>query len=1089
MKKFVLFFLVAILVTSVALAGNREKLSISSQISHDKTTGKIQVDKEKVKAKAAGLKPVAGSFENVKEVPLETQSVGGVSNIGSRQLIGSDSKNSGRKNKSYVPRLQDEPTLTVSPTSIDLIAEPGQTIVETITVTGTSLTDSVTVTLADNNGLYTIDKTSFSIAEAEAGATVTVTFSAPQSMGSFRAQVSFTCDSLSAKTYLYGAVGEKGSAYSHYLDITKFSTIGNGNWYENYVTHAYNWTENVSGNYSWLTIPAFLGYYGWAIEDHYWSGISNNLTVWRMTSWTASDVFQGSDYFHTEVEDGDNYSLIIGPSVESSEDVPTNTNSYYAIYRVTNCTQVKAYVYNYTGTSSSYPTFLQIYEMTENADGTLTMSDTSTDYKTSTTAGSLVTLTSSTLDASKIYFVAVGGYRGFILEVAFKTPYLEIAGTLSDIEFVNPDDASVVYNGSAQRPAVRVLDNNNNELTIGTDYILTYTNIINPGTATITATGKGHYMGSLNKTFTITKAPLPDISSWIQIEGNDILYDGEPHGVTITKNNFGTATITYTDTETGVSTTSPPIEPGTYQVDVAFAESECYLGGTINDVVTFTIYAMNDEDWSSMMALYNGTDGPNWNKTIDMSNVIYARQLIDNNMATIKKGRITSLNLSNMGLVGEIPIEGVYFTALQSLNISNNNLYGNISSFVEPMTSLTTLNVSNNGISELYPPLSANVTNVTIGQQYIPSCQLSIDLKTVDKDELIASIPNIFLYSVNNRDYNSNVTATISAPDNWVGRFLLSNGEFTYQNYSSDNTFKGLSGETYPLEFWNVETSANGVVNLILTFDTGDADFNGAVNVIDLQAIINKIFGVFDSSRPFNYTAANVIVDERLNVQDVVGEVNLLLAQDGNTSKLMQTKAPGSQNQSIVSDAYLYWYNNVLYLSSRQDIAALDISLSGNGEISWNLKDYGLTVSNSNNHIVAYSLSGATIPSGVTAIATAENDAAPEIINAVLSDIDANEVSVNFNSGIITGVDDLINNSDVKIFAAEGGRVMMATSQYLTNVEWQVITIDGRMIAAGNEQNINKDFTTLVSGLNAGVYIVTVYADGKPVSTAKILMQ
>lgn len=59
-----MFFVAAILTATIAFADDIDKLSISTQIFLDKLNGKIQVDKEAmVKAKAAGLTPVAGSFE------------------------------------------------------------------------------------------------------------------------------------------------------------------------------------------------------------------------------------------------------------------------------------------------------------------------------------------------------------------------------------------------------------------------------------------------------------------------------------------------------------------------------------------------------------------------------------------------------------------------------------------------------------------------------------------------------------------------------------------------------------------------------------------------------------------------------------------------------------------------------------------------------------------------------------------------------------------------------------------------------------------------------------------------------------------
>ena len=64
MKKILLFFIVAISATAIALGQDVSKLSISTQIFLDKLNGTIQVDQENLrKAKAAGLKPVAGTFE------------------------------------------------------------------------------------------------------------------------------------------------------------------------------------------------------------------------------------------------------------------------------------------------------------------------------------------------------------------------------------------------------------------------------------------------------------------------------------------------------------------------------------------------------------------------------------------------------------------------------------------------------------------------------------------------------------------------------------------------------------------------------------------------------------------------------------------------------------------------------------------------------------------------------------------------------------------------------------------------------------------------------------------------------------------
>ena len=69
------------------------------------------------------------------------------------------------------------------------------------------------------------------------------------------------------------------------------------------------------------------------------------------------------------------------------------------------------------------------------------------------------------------------------------------SATLSETNFI--------YDGKAKLPVLRVGD-----LTIGTDYTVSYENNVNAGTAKAIATGKGNYGGTLVKTFTITPASI-----------------------------------------------------------------------------------------------------------------------------------------------------------------------------------------------------------------------------------------------------------------------------------------------------------------------------------------------------------------------------------------------------------------------------------------------------------------------------------------------------------------------------------------------------------------------------------------------------
>jgi hypothetical protein len=59
-----------------------------------------------------------------------------------------------------------------------------------------------------------------------------------------------------------------------------------------------------------------------------------------------------------------------------------------------------------------------------------------------------------------------------------------------------------IYTGSALQPKPVVKDGSNT-LVEGTDYTVVYTDNTNPGTATVTITGKGNYQGTVTRQFTI----------------------------------------------------------------------------------------------------------------------------------------------------------------------------------------------------------------------------------------------------------------------------------------------------------------------------------------------------------------------------------------------------------------------------------------------------------------------------------------------------------------------------------------------------------------------------------------------------------
>ncbi|MBQ3325220.1 MAG: C10 family peptidase [Muribaculaceae bacterium] len=287
------------------------------------------------------------------------------------------------------------PTITVDPTSLNINANLSSTVTKTINVTGLFLTNNITVTLNDNNNVFSVTPTTITAANAANGVPVTVSFNSATE-GNFTGSITLTSNGAESKTVqLTASAAEGGNASDAYLNIAKYETIGEAGATVSGMSNIYKYTEYSTDACAWLTVCN----YGALQADANQNWLETTGLKSYTNTWTASDIFLGDDAYF-----GSNTSY----SIYSS-----GSQTFY----VTNCTQAKAFVKG-GGYSSSNAT-LAIYECTLNADGTLTASTTATDTK----QGSSGVITSAALDASKIYKVVLtgGGSYPDLLEIGFKT--------------------------------------------------------------------------------------------------------------------------------------------------------------------------------------------------------------------------------------------------------------------------------------------------------------------------------------------------------------------------------------------------------------------------------------------------------------------------------------------------------------------------------------------------------------------------------------------------------------------------------------------------------------------------------------------
>lgn len=384
---------------------------------------------------------------------------------------------------------------------------------------------------------------------------------------------------------------------------------------------------------------------------------------------------------------------------------------------------------------------------------------------------------------------------------------------------------------------------------------------------------------------------------------------------------------------------------------------------------------------------------------------------------TLSEGSVTDITFSGKGLTGVFPISA--FLALPHLK---------------------NLDLSENSISDIdtdWPDaLSVNVANQNYANPVI------FDLPTVEEGSVSAQLPPLLMYSHEDGGHTGLFKIYASSTDDETGQtweILLENVSYgvMWFIHNENFVFRGNSGECYICQSYYGD-AAGSTFPLSITFEQGDANFDGLLDIADLQIIINYMFDAIDKNDTFNYTAANLWEDDKINVQDVVREVDLLLDRSVPTEYSGVNSNHGRErltprrvlNRQCGAHASLYFVNGQLILDSETPVAALGIVVRSEANLDWSkLQAFGLTVSaraiSDGVHIIAYSMSGAVVPAGKTTIAVASGHTA-QIAYATLTDSAARHISLSQDSQITTGVGgQLMNGKSVhgKIYDLSGRNI------------------------------------------------------------------
>ncbi len=666
-----------------------------------------------------------------------------------------------------------------------------------------------------------------------------------------------------------------------------------------------------------------------------------------------------------------------------------------------------------------------------------------------------------------------------------------------------------VYDGSYISPAYYFQHNLGETLYEGEHYTIEYSNNLYPGTASVTLTGILPYSGTFTAYYKIEKMPVALEELNISLPDSTVVwYDGQPHGVTVeTLSNMGACTVYYTD-EQGNWSSDMPTEIGTYTVSLIIDESFYYQGFTDENFFTFTIAmpaAVSQDEWDILVSLYETLGGASWNNPWDLGVGISQAFMLHG--VTIGNGHVLSIDLSDNGLKGKFPyqvFELPYLTSLDlggnaltgnlseglesyleaagqetvetlvNLDISRNQLEGNIGAFASAFPNLTSLAVQENNLSEVFPMLPADM-QVTLYPQQIPASEgIIMHWSGISEELLLEQLPGMATYDHANQCYK--VPSLLYCQDvktmgaEWSAELTLVDDKPCWSHAGGvvTTSYKLSNGER--MRCRDAETGNS--FELSFLYEEGDANFSGSVDVLDLQRIINYSFNPYTYESPFNYTMANLYPDERINVQDVVLMVSLLLNQE--VSQTIPLSLTVGEKHSETPMAALAWSGNQLVISTEKAVSSFELLMAGNMSetLVWQLPQ-GFTVQTKEHdgftRVVVYSLSGDQLPIGEYAMATTIGYAG-RLLDAVLSDAAACEIPVSLN-GKATAIGTPAVGT-VRCICKDG-HVQLVAERPLHQVQWSLSGIDGRTVGSGRLDRVESgSVVSLQSGaLAQGTYL------------------
>ncbi len=445
-------------------------------------------------------------------------------------------------------------------------------------------------------------------------------------------------------------------------------------------------------------------------------------------------------------------------------------------------------------------------------------------------------------------------------------------------------------------------------------------------------------------------------------------------------------------------------------------EAQRHNNGTMQLSIVDNELPMNATEWNMLKTWCAHHDGNAWKQQWEFGNTPAETDSLYG--VLMRNSHVKAIHLSNNNLSGQMQNGMLQLSQMRELDLSHNALSGNVTTIVQDCPALTKLNVSYNHFSELTPALPATITELHIDHQVFdrPLVMSSV------YSERAEAVPSIVCYRHGQEPaYSDEFSLGLSNTDGW-GAQLNASADYWRVAASRRAVYSQQSGQRVTA----IDTRQGHQMEMVVDFNTGDVNFDYDTNVADLQHTVN--FAMDDNlTGVYNFTAANLMADDVVNVLDIVQLVNLLLSPPSLASPHLRTRDYPRFCED--GSAWLTIRDGKLILTTMQPVAAIDIVLSKQAgqHIQWVPRSDGYLLSSREGegyvHFIHYSLSGKMIPAGETVLAAIDGEQS-EVLRVMMVDKEAQPIAVADDSATPTGISEMQNSEvDDHYYTPEGIQV------------------------------------------------------------------